>query len=263
MLAEHSHRLLGAILGTLSLILVFWTQLREERPWVRHLALALLILVVLQGLLGGARVLFDEQNHPDAENNALAQTFAILHALGAMLTLIVLVSLTTAVSRWWIERNVGLKGDASIATQRYGLLLCFLILLQVVLGATIRHQGVGLAIDNFPYATSSGSWLPDIWNWAVVLNFLHRAGAIVLTVVAILFFVSIWRHPTTRHAFGRLALIPLILIVLQIIIGGTVIWSDIHPHTATMHHLIGALLLGVTWLVAFASFRRPVELLLG
>ena len=57
--AEHSHRLLGMQIGIIAIGLVLWTFLREARAWVRKLAWALLGLVILQGLLGGARVLFD------------------------------------------------------------------------------------------------------------------------------------------------------------------------------------------------------------
>ena len=255
MRAEHGHRLLGMILGSLSLAAVVWTQLREKRSWVRALAIALLLLVLLQGLLGGARVVFDEQNRPEATSNVIAQTFAVLHALGAFLTVGVLLSLAAGVSRWWIERRVGLQSASSRVVSVGGFVLCGLILVQVVLGAIIRHQGVGLAIDTFPYSTSDGQWLPAFWNSAVVLNILHRLGAVLLVLMALFFLLSLWREENTRRAFGGLACLLVGLIVLQIFLGAAVVWSDLHPHAATVHHLVGALLFAVSWLLTFASLR--------
>ena len=57
-MAEHSHRLLGMKIGLLSIGLFLWTWLREERSSVRSLARVLVLVVILQGVMGGARVRF-------------------------------------------------------------------------------------------------------------------------------------------------------------------------------------------------------------
>ena len=255
MRAEHSHRLLGMILGNLCIILVIWTQWREERVWVRRLAIALLLLVIFQGLLGGARVLFDVKNQPEFQDNALAQGFAVLHALGAMATLCLWVSLTVASSRWWIERRFGLKEKTLAKAFWWGLGLCGMLFVQILLGAIIRHKNVGLAIDSFPHSTPAGDWLPAYWNWAVVLNLGHRLGVVVITVFLLGFAVSIWRNSTTRTAFGWIIFLPIALTVLQILLGAQVIWSNLNAHAATAHHLVGAFLLAACWWITFACFR--------
>src|ERR687892_644577 len=53
---EHSHRLVASGVGliTIALALTFW--LRERRPWLRWLGVAALALVIIQGLIGGLRV---------------------------------------------------------------------------------------------------------------------------------------------------------------------------------------------------------------
>ncbi|MCY3020921.1 MAG: COX15/CtaA family protein [Planctomycetota bacterium] len=53
---EHSHRLLGTLVGLTTLVLVVYTLAREERRWLRLFALVALGLVVVQGTLGGLRV---------------------------------------------------------------------------------------------------------------------------------------------------------------------------------------------------------------
>lgn len=58
---EHGHRLAGMLIGLVSLVL-FAAAFRLGRGWVRTFAFTILAAVILQGLLGGARVLFDRQH---------------------------------------------------------------------------------------------------------------------------------------------------------------------------------------------------------
>ena len=104
MLAEHSHRLLGQIIGMLSLALLYLMWLRESRTWMRTLSRILVLVVILQGLLGGSRVVFDELNL-QTDHNLIAQSFAVIHACGAMIVLGVLVALTLGSSKIWIENK--------------------------------------------------------------------------------------------------------------------------------------------------------------
>src|SRR6266511_1054210 len=50
---EHSHRLLASGVGllTIALAIAFW--LEERRHWLRRLGVAALLLVILQGVIGG------------------------------------------------------------------------------------------------------------------------------------------------------------------------------------------------------------------
>src|SRR5438046_6342704 len=53
---EHSHRLIAAAVGvlTIALTLTFWLQ--ERRHWLRWLGAVALLLIILQGVIGGLRV---------------------------------------------------------------------------------------------------------------------------------------------------------------------------------------------------------------
>src|SRR6187397_1851013 len=53
---EHTHRLMGTVVGMLSIVLTIVAWKVEPRRWVRWLATSTLGMVMLQGILGGLRV---------------------------------------------------------------------------------------------------------------------------------------------------------------------------------------------------------------
>src|SRR5947209_19350715 len=55
---EHTHRLIAATIGFLTLILAGWLWRDEPRPAVRRLGLWAVAAVCAQGVLGGVTVLF-------------------------------------------------------------------------------------------------------------------------------------------------------------------------------------------------------------
>src|SRR6476659_10535764 len=58
---EHSHRLVASFVGLVKIALTVAVGLRESRAWLRWLAAAALALVIVQGVLGGLRVVLLEQ----------------------------------------------------------------------------------------------------------------------------------------------------------------------------------------------------------
>jgi len=255
MRAEHGHRLLGAKLGLLSIVMAGWVFCREHRPGVRKLAFALLLIVVAQGLLGGARVVFDQLN-TGAETNVVGYTFRILHALGAEVTLCVLAALALVLSRHWREKKRGLVRPVSPGIRAWGLVAVALLGVQILLGALMRHAGAGLAISTFPL-TETGGLLPAHWTAPVTLHWLHRAGAVVVTIVLAIFLGKLLGTPNTRRALGGWAGSIGVLLALQIFLGAATVWSHKNPVMASTHLLAGALLLASTWTACLQTFRLP------
>ena len=252
-MAEHSHRLLGMIIGFLSIILFVWTWLREERAWVRASARYLLLIVILQGVLGGARVRFDALN-TQADHNLVAQSFAVAHACGAMIVLGLLVAITVGSSRRWIERDGGLTEPVPCAGRRWGIITTVGIFLQVLIGAIMRHAEAGLAIVKFPLA-QPGSLLPAYWDFDVAIHFAHRVGAVAVTVLMLIYLTKLWNHDATRKALFWGVLAVLGLLCVQIYLGALTIWTVRNPYVATLHHLIGAFLLASTWGLTLFTYR--------
>ncbi len=252
--AEHSHRLLGMQLGILSISLFAWILLREARSWLRTLAGLTLAIIVLQGLLGGLRVKLDSLNL-GTESNLVAQSLAISHACGAQIVLCLLVTITVATSRWWIEIGKTHRSAVLNGVGLFGVGACCIIYLQIVIGAVVRHGNAGLAIFTFPLSTLQGDLFPNSWNWAVVVNFAHRIGAVAATAAVLLFVAQIWISSYHRRAMASLSLIPIALVAIQFFLGAVVVWTRINEHAATLHLLFGAFLLASCWMLTFVSFR--------
>lgn len=252
-MAEHSHRLLGMKIGFLSIGLFAWTWLREQRSTVRMLARVLLLVIILQGVLGGARVRFDWLV-TEAETNLLGQSFAVIHACGAMVVLGILVSITILCSRRWIERDGGLSDPVRASTRTWGLMATIGIFLQVLAGAIMRHAEAGLAIVTFPLS-QPGSILPAYWNFDVSIHFAHRVGAVIVTALLLVFLTKLWNQDAARKALFGGVLAVLGLLCVQIYLGALTIWTVRNPYVATIHHLIGAFLLASTWALTLFTYR--------
>ena len=93
--AEHSHRLAATVLGLLCIAIAVAHGFRENRRPIRLAAYTLVGLVVLQGLLGGLRVLLDQLNI-GGDGNFKAAAFAVGHAVNAQLTLALLAIIALA-----------------------------------------------------------------------------------------------------------------------------------------------------------------------
>ena len=252
-LAEHSHRLLGIKIGLLSIGLLLWTYLRESRNWVRRLSLILVLVIILQGVLGGARVRFDQLNIM-SDHNLIAQTFAVIHACGAMVVLSILVTITLANTRRWIEGGSCLDSETPKSIKKWGVLSTVAVFTQILIGAIMRHADAGLAIPKFPLS-SQASILPSYWNFGISIHFAHRFGAVIVTVILLIFLGKIWGSTTTKRALGYGSLLIALGLGIQIYLGALTIWTAKNPYVATAHHLVGAFLLASTWGLTFLAHR--------
>ena len=283
---EHTHRLLASGIGFLTTVLVVWLWFKDSRKWMRWLGVLAFVLVALQGVLGGLRVTL-HMDKLGIVHGALAQLFFVLVCAQALFT-----------SRWWqnvaqatrLPDQKNSQNAAGTAALRWLVLATtVLIFLQLILGATMRHQHAGLAIPDFPLAYDK-IW-PDtsaaavahynanrvevisenpITAGQIILQMAHRIVAVlVLICVGAVTFCSRRCQSAERaiapptHVGGyeskvavRLSLFWLALIVVQIALGAWTIWSNKAADVATAHVLVGALALvtGALWCVV--AFRR-------
>jgi cytochrome c oxidase assembly protein subunit 15 len=163
---EHGHRLLGALVGLLSLVLATVVWRSGQSPAVKALAVAAVVLVIVQGLLGGARVLLDDK------------TIAKVHACTGPLFFAVATAIATLTSRRW-QRPVDPPAPSlsppapraiAAGVGAGGLMVASYV--QLVAGAQLRH--LDASID------------PVTFRWLVAF---HIAGAVVVAGLAVMLAV--------------------------------------------------------------------------
>jgi heme a synthase len=120
---EHSHRLLGAVVGLLTLALA--VSLWGGGTFLRGLGLLAVAAVCAQGLLGGLRVVL------------LKETLAIIHGCLAQAFFALIVTLAFLTSRW--ARLTGRGIDP--VSRTLALAATVVVYLQIVLGALLTHAG--------------------------------------------------------------------------------------------------------------------------
>lgn len=258
MLAEHGHRLTAGVMTLLCVILAIWLHRVEPRAWLRKLGWATLTLVFVQALVGGLRVLLDH-HHVEMVNTSVGRLFAMAHAGLAQLFLCAVAAIAIACSRPWIERRAGLRGPATRGLQRLALLSLALLFAQLAIAAVMRHSFAGMAIPTFPHSTPDGDWLPSAWNFAVGIQFAHRAMAAVLTVALVALALAIWRSHSTPSAMRLGAGGLMFGLALQIFLGAATVLSGRSPYYATWHVIVGALLLVTTFAIAWVLHHDAVE----
>jgi cytochrome c oxidase assembly protein subunit 15 len=123
---EHGHRLAGMLIGFVSVCLAISSYVLERR-WVKWFAAAILLSVIAQGALGGARVLLDRQ------------LLAMLHSItGAAFFSLCVVFRLICSSKWraWREQR-----DDRISPLFASVIALTPVIVsgQYVLGATLRH----------------------------------------------------------------------------------------------------------------------------
>jgi cytochrome c oxidase assembly protein subunit 15 len=98
---EHTHRLMGTVVGMLSIALTIVAWRVEPRRWVRWLTMSVLCAVIFQGVLGGLRVVWVNLD------------LAIVHACFAQAFFCLATFTAIVTSRRWIQapnRSSGLEG---------------------------------------------------------------------------------------------------------------------------------------------------------
>jgi cytochrome c oxidase assembly protein subunit 15 len=258
---------LSGIGGVVLLAGIVWVRnIRLPAP-LPQLGWAAFVLVQVQGLLGGLRVVLDAHILADVR---LGTAFGILHGCLGQLFLVLLAVIALFTTRWWgsvltSARQAFARNPSMNAARSWVHVATAMIFLQLVFGAAMRHQHAGLAVPDFPLAhgriypstdaasvqrynagRSDHREFNRITAFQIHLHMLHRLTGIVL---AVLVPVAAWKFRRAARganaAGARLAGFWAALIVLQAALGiGTVLLNK-PADVATAHVMIGALCLVV------------------
>ena len=293
---EHTHRLVASVVGLLTAILAGWIWVRETTGSLRKVGLGWIILtlglmgvrtqpmfialagvalaviaysltrlraderpvrwwaaiafsvVLVQGVLGGLRV------------TALADWLGIFHGTLAQCFFVLICALALVTSNWWQRESAAAQNITVPAPVRNFLLVTTLLILgQLALGASMRHQHAGLAVPDFPLAhgkvwpaTDAASL--DAYNRArldtrdfkpitagqIHLHMAHRLGALVVLGHVLGCLLKVRRSVGPAHPLARVAGGWFALICVQAGLGIWTVLSNKAADIATLHVVVGA-----------------------
>jgi cytochrome c oxidase assembly protein subunit 15 len=226
-------------------------------------------LVQFQGLLGGLRVVLDPHSVGSLK---LGLVFGIFHACLAQAFFVLLCVIAWMTSRHWIQalptRWTKLNRGMVLATG--------LIFLQLLLGATMRHQHAGLAIPDFPLAY--GEWWPPtdpdsilrynqqrveiaavqpITAFHIQLQMIHRVGAILILFAVGYCAWTTFRRKESSPFLRRATLAWFVLILVQAGLGAATVLTHKAADIATFHVVAGVLSLATGAMLCILTARSP------
>jgi heme A synthase len=233
---EHSHRLAATAVGIMTVTLTVMLLLQRNRRLIK-LGVAATLLVIFQGILGGITVLY-----------RLPRAISIAHLATSMcfFSLMIVIALRTAPSPPAIPHGLG-------ATRRWLAVGWAIILGQIVLGGMVRHTASGLACLDVPLCNGS--------VWPITspekVQMIHRFGAVIASAAAIWIALHVRKRAEGSELVRRLALLPVVLVLVQVSLGVASVLSLLDLTVITSHLAVGAALLG-SFVVLWGLCPAPV-----
>lgn len=183
---EHSHRLFGALVGLTTLVLAIHLRFAEPRRWVRNLAWVALVMVVVQGILGGLRVTGKFTTTTDPSMTAPSLTLAFVHGIFGQIFFATLVALAAVTApSWQLLPPAAPRADAR-RDHLWTSWAVALVLPQLVLGALYRHLEGGLVLHvTFAFVVASVAFVAGIRGFGLHadLPFYARLGKLLTGLV--------------------------------------------------------------------------------
>ena len=246
-LYEHGHRLIASIVGLLTIGLAIGLSRLDGRAWVRRLGWVAVVAVIAQGVLGGITVLY-----------FLPAPISISHAGLAQLFFVLVVSLAVFTSAGWHNRfgrdaSAERALDDDVILRRLAVLTPVVIYLQILLGATMRHTGAGLAIPDFPLAF--GRLIPPMWDAGITIHFSHRVGAAVAMGFVLATAGHVLAHHRHRPELARPSILLMVVLFAQLALGAWTVLSGKQVAVNTAHVATGALLLVTAVVLGLRTYR--------
>lgn len=259
-LVEHSHRLLGSLVGFLIILNLILTIRKTGKSSLQtKLSCLALVMVIFQGVLGGLTVIYK-----------LPTIVSTLHLATSMLVICLVYLLFKKSSKPNTELTELTIEEKSLWPKNLrwflGLSL-FLLYAQIVLGALMRHLGLGGACGVGPehffscFDMINNHAGPFPTSNEAILHAIHRYFAVTLGIFIFSWSVYYYQYIGKFKQFSQGLKLRIILInsfvVVQILIGILTVITDIGVAATTLH-LAGATILLLT-LLDTQLFWRKIE----
>lgn len=242
-LIEHSHRLAGYTVGVCTILLMAILWWKESRRWVCWLGVAALLAVSAQGVLGGFRVRLNAMMGPE---------LALVHGVFGQLVFALLCSVAIFTSRRWTGagETMAVSEEEAASLRRWSLALPMLVVLQLILGAMVRHKEMPLAQRG------------------------HLLWAFVVVGVAVWLAKSVWEAQTRNRRLSGGAGVILVLLAVQVALGveswltrfaGRPLTNPDHwlfnqDLVRSLHAVTGSIILAFSVALALEAYRATAAL---
>jgi cytochrome c oxidase assembly protein subunit 15 len=244
---EHTHRLFASGVGFLTIGLCILIAVLDDRKWVKWLGGIAVFAVIIQGVLGGLRVTEHDQ------------LLGLFHGCLAQLYFCLVATIALVTSRFW--RRIERDRTALRPVRFWTVVVTAMLVVQLAMGASMRHSHTGLSIPDFP--TVYGKILPPVDPESIarindereaqaappinagliLLQYVHRIWAVFIVVGIASVGTAILRIRTLAGQLHFAAGFWIFLILIQFGLGAWTIWSNKAADIATAHVFVGALTL--------------------
>ena len=239
---EWIHRFNAAAFITPVTLLVFFVGLKATKEKINQIILYIIILILLlQGLMGGFTV-FDK-NSP----------WSVAVHLGLALSFMFLV-----LKIFLVSLNINLVSGIPCITKKISTLIgaIIIVLATMLMGAIVSKSGSSLACDIWPLCSNDGV---SIFQYNKIIHLSHRILAIISTIFVFV-IVNFYKDVVQYKIIFVLRNILISLIILQILIGATVIFTELNLFIAMFHQAIAVILFIVLsflfWFTLQSNFKR-------
>lgn len=233
---------LGISLFPLGWLAWSWVGKRGWSPLQKLSALALL-LVTTQAILGGLRV------------TEISNTFATIHGCLAQGFFCVLILIALMADKNWAGSGYFAepREKSRCWLTRASAILLFLVVIQLIFGASMRHfHRSGLADSGI--LLTQGRWIPDFGEPIITAMFLHKLTAMILYLFAVLLLIWLLGSPSPPRARRHLVWI-VSLLTAQIIMGIGVIGTEKNFWVTNFHVLNGLTILALSFVFLIRSIK--------
>jgi cytochrome c oxidase assembly protein subunit 15 len=226
---EHSHRVIAAGLGLLTVALASLIWVKDSRRWLRWFGVIAVAGVVVQAILGGEVV-----------RQLLHYWLPVMHACFAQIVFAAVLSIAVFTSRWWVSEQPQVEDRGSPSIHTLATANAAVIFFQVVLGAGFRHQ--------------------DIPVWP------HIVGAFVVLGMVIWTAAVLHKRFGNSPEISRARILLHAIFGTQFLLGFGAYWSRLTTADApqpmpvvvtltVIHTVVGALLFAFSVLIVLLCYR--------
>lgn len=228
---ELSHRVVSGVAGllVLALSIASWRLIGHKRE-TKFLAVLAFFFLLAQALIGAAAVLWGQNDF------VLALHFGIsLISFSAVLLLTLLIF---EVDQRFDASSIVI--DSRMKWHTIGVTLYSYIV--VYTGALVRHTKSSMVCSSWPMC-GNNEWLPsNLYQW---IQMGHRAAAgFIFIWIAYITYITIKHYKHERVLYYGW-LIAFTLVLLQVIAGAFIIWTNLNLYVALAHALFISCLFGL------------------